>query len=146
MRWTFKPHDLVLDVAPATGYSSAVIARMAEAVVAVEPDSSLASEAEAALEAIGATNVAVEHGAAELGSPAHGSYDVIVVEGGIEVFPMALVAQLKEGGRAAAPFLCGALGVVRVGVKHGGAIRWRDAFNASAPLLDGFAAMRAFAL
>jgi len=33
-----KPSELVLDVASATGYSSAVIARMAEAVIALESD------------------------------------------------------------------------------------------------------------
>lgn len=141
-----KPTDLVLDVAPATGYSSAVIAHMAQAVVAVEPDPALADEAAAALEAIGVANVALEQGAATAGAPAHGPYDALIVEGGIEVFPLALEAQLKDGGRVAAIFVEGALGTVRVGVKHAGAIRWRSAFNAVAPVLDGFAAARAFAL
>ncbi|MCA2010418.1 protein-L-isoaspartate O-methyltransferase [Cereibacter sphaeroides] len=141
-----KPTDLVLDLAPATGYSSAVIAHMAQAVVALESDSSLADDAEAALEAIGATNVVLERGAAEAGAAAHGPYDVILVEGGIELFPADLTAQLKEGGRVAAIFMQGALGTVRVGVKHGDSIRWRDAFNAAAPVLDGFSAPRVFAL
>jgi len=141
-----KSTDLVLDVAPATGYSSAVIAHMAQAVVAVEPDASLAEDAEAALEAIGVTNVALEQGDATAGAPAHGPYDVMIVQGGVEVFPAALADQLKDGGRVATIFIEGALGVVRLGVKHAGAIRWRDAFNAAAPVLDGFAAPRAFAL
>lgn len=141
-----KPSDLVLDLAPATGYSSAVIARMAEAVVAVEPDASFADEAEAAFEEVGATNIVLERGPAEAGAAAHGPYDAIIVEGGIEHFPEALVAQLKEGGRVAALFLDGALGVARLGVKHGGVLRWRDVFNAAAPVLEGFAAERSFAL
>lgn len=141
-----RPQDLVLDVAPATGYSSAVIARMAEAVVAVEGDDSLADEAESALGALGLGNVVVERHAPLDGAPAHGPYDVIVVQGGIEVFPDSLTAQLKDGGRAAALFLDGTLGVVRIGVRHAGAMRWRDAFNAAAPLLPGFAKARAFAL
>ncbi len=141
-----KPDELVLDVAPATGYSAAVIAHLAQAVVAVEGDSALADEAEAALEAIGVTNVALERGAAAAGAPAHGPYDAIVVEGGIEIFPAALEDQLKDGGRVAALFLEGALGVVRVGIKHGGQIRWRDSFNAAAPVLEGFTATRSFAL
>jgi protein-L-isoaspartate(D-aspartate) O-methyltransferase len=141
-----RPQDLVLDVAPATGYSSAVIARMAEAVVAVESDESLADEAEAALGALGVGNVVVERLSPLTGAPAHGPYDVVVVQGGIEVFPDALTAQLKDGGRAAALFLDGSLGVVRIGVRHAGGMRWRDAFNAAAPLLAGFAKARAFAL
>ncbi|MCB1394979.1 MAG: protein-L-isoaspartate O-methyltransferase [Rhodobacter sp.] len=141
-----KANELVLDVAPGSGYSTAVIAHMAEAVVAIEPSDSLADEAETALEAVGSSNVAFERGAAEAGAAAHGPYDAMIIEGGIEQLPQALVDQLKEGGRIAALFLDGALGVVRIGVKHAGGIRWRDAFNASAPLLDGFAAEHAFAL
>lgn len=141
-----KPTDLVLDLAPATGYSTAVIAHMAQAVVAVEADESLAAEAEAALEAIGVTNVALETGAPTAGAPEHGPYDAIIVEGGIEVFPAALESQLKEGGRVVAIFMQGALGTVRLGVRHGDGIRWRDAFNAAAPVLHGFVAERGFAL
>ncbi|MCB1388425.1 MAG: protein-L-isoaspartate O-methyltransferase [Rhodobacteraceae bacterium] len=140
------PTDLVLDVAPATGYSTAVIAHMAQAVVAVEADESLAGEAEAALESIGAANVALETGDPTAGAPAHGPYDAIVIEGGIEVFPSALTDQLKDGGRVVAIFMQGALGTVRLGVRHAGGIRWRDVFNAAAPVLDGFAAARSFAL
>lgn len=40
------PSDLVLDVGCGMGYSSAVIARMAEAVVALEEDPALAADAE----------------------------------------------------------------------------------------------------
>ena len=141
-----RQDELVLDVAAGTGYSSAVIAHLAQAVVALEADSSLADDAEAALEAIGATNVVVERGEAAAGAAAHGPYDAIVVQGGVEEFPAALVDQLKDGGRVAAIFMEGALGSVRVGVKHGGVIRWRDSFNAAAPVLDGFAAARSFAL
>ena len=138
------PKDLVLDVAPGLGYSSAVIARMAEAVIALEPDADLASEAEAALSEIG--NVIVETRPAAEGAPRHAPYDVLIIEGGIEQFPAVLEEQLKEGGRAAALFMDGPLGIVRVGVKRQGALRWRDAFNATAPVLEGFARERNFAL
>lgn len=141
-----KPNELVLDIAPATGYSTAVIARMAEAVVAVEPDSALADEAEAAFATVGATNIVLERADATFGAPSYGPYDAIIIEGGIEVFPATLTDQLKDGGRVAALFCDGNLGTVRLGVKSHGRILWRDVFNASAPVLDGFAATRAFAL
>lgn len=141
-----RSDELVLDLGAALGYSSAVMARLAEAVIAVEPDEGLATEAEAALDAVGASNVVVERMALAEGAPRHGPYDVIVVEGGIEAFPPALGDQLKEGGRVAGVFMDGTLGVVRVGVKRQGVIRWRDAFNAAAPVLDGFARAREFAL
>ena len=140
------PTELVLDLAVGQGYSSAVIARMAEAVIAVETDPALIAEAESALAATGASNVVVVQGPVHLGAPQHGEYDVIVVQGGIEQFPQALVDQLKDGGRAAAVFMDGPLGTVRLGIKRGGAMHWRDLFNAAAPVLDGFTRARDFAL
>jgi len=138
--------DMVLDVGAGLGYSSAVIARMAEAVIALEEDESMAAEAEAALGAAGADNVAVIRGPLAAGAARHGPYDAIVVEGAAEQVPAALLAQLKEGGRIACLFMEGALGICRIGLKRGNSVTWRHAFNASAPVLPGFAAEPAFAL
>ncbi|MFN3952886.1 MAG: protein-L-isoaspartate O-methyltransferase family protein [Pararhodobacter sp.] len=138
--------ELVLDLGAGMGYSSAVMARLAEAVIALEPLDELADEAEAAIAATGANNVIVERAPLVDGAPRHGPYDVIVVQGGIEVFPEALAGQLKDGGRAAAVFMEGALGVVRIGVRREGVMRWRDVFNAAAPVIEGFERKRSFAL
>jgi protein-L-isoaspartate(D-aspartate) O-methyltransferase len=141
-----QPDELVLDIGPGLGYSSAVIARLAEAVVAVEEDEDLASEAETALSEAGADNVALVQGALANGAAKHGPYDVIVVEGAVEEVPQAVIDQLKEGGRVAALFMEGALGVCRVGYRIDGAVTWRFAFNASAPVLPGFEKQKSFAL
>jgi len=138
--------DLVLDLAPGTGYSSAVIARIAQAVVAVEPDPALAAEAEQTLVALDLGNVLVEVSAPADGAPMHGPYDAILVQGGVETWPEVLTAQLKEGGRIAALFVDRGLGVVRLGVRQGGVIGWRDLFHAGAPVLSGFGKTHAFAL
>lgn len=138
--------ELVMDVACGLGYSSAVIAKMAAAVVAVEEDEAMAADAQAALSAAGADNVIVHAGALAEGASAHGPYDVIVLEGAIEHMPDAILAQLKEGGRIAALFAEGELGVVRVGYKIDGEMNWRFAFNAGAPVLPGFERHRAFTL
>lgn len=140
-----QPNDLVLDVGCGLGYSAAVIARMAEAVVALE-EGALAAEAEKALSQAGADNVAVVTGALTEGAAKHGPYDAMIVEGGVEQVPAALLAQLKEGGRIAAVFMQGALGTVRIGRKIDGVMSWRDAFNAAAPVLPGFAAAKEFVL
>lgn len=129
---------MVLDIGSGQGYSAAVIAHMAEAVVAVEEDEAMASEAQEALSAAGADNVAVHTGPLTEGAAAHGPYDVIMIQGGITHLPEAIAAQLKEGGRIACLFMDGALGEVRVGHKRGDEISWRMAFNASAPVLPGF--------
>lgn len=138
--------ELVLDLGAGMGYSSAVMARLAEAVIALEPIDELADEAETAIAATGANNVIVERAPLAEGAPRHGPYDVIVVQGGIEVFPETLAEQLKDGGRVAAVFMEGALGVVRIGVRRQGVMRWRDAFNAAAPVIEGFERKRSFAL
>ncbi|AQS49428.1 protein-L-isoaspartate O-methyltransferase [Thioclava nitratireducens] len=140
-----QPDDLVLDVGAGLGYSSAVIARMAEAVVALE-DEDMASQAEAALAEAGADNVAVVTGALTEGAAQHGPYDAILIEGAVEAIPPALIEQLKEGGRIAAIFMEGALGIARIGYKIDGAMSWRDLFNGTAPVLPGFVQPREFVL
>jgi protein-L-isoaspartate(D-aspartate) O-methyltransferase len=130
--------ELVMDVGCTLGYSTAVIARMAQAVVAVEQDEDMAREAQDALMAAGADNAVVHEGALTAGAPQHGPYDVIVLQGGVSAVPAVLTDQLKEGGRIAALFMQGALGEVRVGYKRAGKISWRLAFNATAPVLPGF--------
>ncbi|QPZ92518.1 protein-L-isoaspartate O-methyltransferase family protein [Thioclava electrotropha] len=140
-----QPDDLVLDVGAGLGYSSAVIARMAEAVVALE-DEEMASQAEAALAEAGADNVAVVTGALTEGAAQHGPYDAILIEGAVETVPAALIEQLKEGGRITAIFMEDALGVARIGYKIDGAMSWRDLFNGTAPVLQGFVKPREFVL
>ena len=90
--------ELVLDVGPGFGYSSAVIAHMAEAVVAVEEDEAMAGEAQEALSLAHVDNVVVHHGPLNGGAAQHGPYDVIVLQGGITVLPETLAEQLKDGG------------------------------------------------
>jgi len=140
-----QPTDLVLDIGCGLGYSSAVIARMAEAVVALE-EGELAAQAEATLARAGADNAAVVTGALTAGAAKHGPYDAILIEGGVETVPAAILDQLKEGGRIAAIFMQGALGTLRIGRKIDGLVGWRDAFNAAAPVLPGFAAAKEFVL
>jgi len=137
--------DLVLDIGAGFGYSSAVIARIAEAVVAVEDDETFTAEAQSLLVEHG-DNVVFHEGALAQGAAEHGPYDAIVIEGGVAQLPEAITDQLKDGGRIVCLFMDGALGTVRVGWKIDGAITWRFAFNASAPVLPGFEKQDAFAL
>ncbi len=138
--------ELVLDIGCAMGYSAAVIAHMAEAVVAVEEDEAMAAEAQEALMASGSDNVVMHTGALAEGAAEHGPYDVIIIEGGVDEVPQSVLDQLKDGGRIAALFMEGSLGEVRIGYKSGGQVSWRMAFNAAAPVLDGFKREAAFQL
>lgn len=138
--------ELVLDVGCGLGYSAAVIARMADFVIALEDDEVTAGEAERRLGEAGIDNVAVIAGPLAAGDGKHGPYDVIVVEGAVETVPDALVAQLKEGGRIAAVFTDGPAGAVRIGYRHDGHMDWRSVFNAGAQVLPGFEVEKEFAL
>jgi protein-L-isoaspartate(D-aspartate) O-methyltransferase len=138
------PSDLVLDVGCGLGYSTAVLARMAEAVVALEEDPALAAEAEAALAAHSVDNAVVQVGPLAAGDPGHGPFDAILVEGGIEVLPEALAGQLKPGGRIAAIIVEGTRGQAKLGIRTGGGVAWRRTFDATAPVIPGFAAAKAF--
>lgn len=138
--------DLVLDVGCGFGYSAAVVARIAEAVVAVEEDGSMAAEAQARLAAQDVFNAVVVTGPLAEGCQSQAPYDAMLIEGAIEILPEPLAGQLREGGRVVALFREGNLGVVRLGRKIDGRINWRFAFNAAAPLLPGFSAPRGFVL
>jgi len=138
--------ELVLDIGCGLGYSSAIMARMAEAVIAVEEDAEMAAEAPAILSDAGADNVVIHEGPLSEGAAKHGPYDVIAVQGAVEHLPDTLIDQLKDGGRIACLFMEGALGVVRIGYKIDGRVNWRSAFNAGAPVLPGFEKHAAFTL
>ena len=138
--------ELVLDVGSALGYSAAVMARMAQVVIAVEEDAELAAEAPGILIENHDDNVVVHEGPLAQGVAEHGPYDVIVIQGAVEELPAPLLDQLKEGGRIACLFMEGALGVVRIGYKIDGDITWRFSFNAGAPVLPGFEKQAEFAL
>lgn len=141
-----QPGELVLDVGCGLGYSAAVIARLAETVVAVEEDETLAAEAQRLLSEEGVDNAVVVTGKLAEGSAKCAPYDVITVEGGVEVVPEALLAQLKDGGRIGAIFMEGAVGTAKIGYKAEGRVTWRPVFNAAAPVMAGFAKARGFSL
>ncbi|MHA6263741.1 protein-L-isoaspartate O-methyltransferase family protein [Arenibacterium sp. CAU 1754] len=138
--------ELVLDIGCAYGYSSVVVARMAQAVVAVEENEAMADEAQSLLSETGADNVIVHTGPLAEGAAEHGPYDVILIQGGVGELPQAIKSQLKDGGRIGCVFMDGALGTVRVGYKSGDVVSWRFEFNAGAPVLPGFEKQVAFAL
>jgi protein-L-isoaspartate(D-aspartate) O-methyltransferase len=141
-----SPADHVLDLGCGLGYSAAVIARLAGTVVAVEADTVFADAARGLLQAEGAGNVAVQAGPLAQGWAASGPYDVIILQGGAREVPAALLAQLKDGGRMGALFMEGPLGRAMIGHKSGDKIVWRFAFNAAAPVVEGFSPRQAFEL
>lgn len=138
------PDDLVLDVGSATGYSAAVLARIAAAVVALEEDEALAAAAVATLADLAADNVVHERGPLAGGAPEAGPYDVILLEGAAARPPETLLSQLKDGGRLVGVMADGPVGQARVFTRVGDGWSSRRAFDASAAVLPGFDAAPQF--
>ncbi len=138
------PGEVALDIGCGLGYSTAVIAAMASFVVGVEDDAARAADAQATLSELSIDNAAVIEGPLTEGAAKSGPYDAILIQGAVEEVPDTLIDQLREGGRIACLFAEGVLGVVRIGLKVDGAVTWRFAFNAGAPVLPGFERRAAF--
>ena len=137
-----KLTDVALVIGCNTGYSAAVMSRLASSVVALECDENLAQRASGLLVEQGADNVAVVTGSLKDGYPQQGPYDVILVDGGVQEIPAALYNQLAEGGRMVAVVMGGSRltqGRVVLTTRVGGNIARREAFDAATPLLPGFA-------
>ena len=141
-----QPDELVLDIGCGLGYSAAVLGDMAQAVVAVEADETLANDANATLLAEGADNVIVHNCELAAGAPSHAPYDVIFIEGAVEQIPQALLDQLSENGRIIAIFADQGLGNVKIGHKSNTGLSWRFVCNASADVLPGFERKKEFTL
>lgn len=127
----------VLDVACGTGYSSAVLARLAAEVVALEQDADLVRIASELL-ANATGKVEVVQGALIEGVKGLAPFDVIFVNGAIEQTPDTLLAQLAEGGRLVTVMRESGQTRAWLFVKQNGQVGRRPDFDADVPLLAGF--------
>jgi protein-L-isoaspartate(D-aspartate) O-methyltransferase len=134
--------DNVLDVGCATGYSAAILARLARSVTALEQDATLARHARENL--AGDQNVTLVTGPLVEGAAGQGPYDVILLGGATEVEPLALFRQLKDGGRLVTVMGRTPNGRATLYRRDGADISGRPIFDAAAPTLPGFAAVPTF--
>ena len=133
-----QPGAKVLDVGCASGYSAAVLARIAGKVIALEQDVDLVRTASDILPSVGASNAMVVQGQLVDGVPAQGPYDAIIIEGAVEDVPESLLSQLAENGRLVAIVQKNAAGRAQLYVRENGRVGSRSDFNATIPVLAGF--------
>lgn len=136
--------DVVLDVGCGRGYSTAVMARLAGTVVALESDATLAGKASDTLTELKVDNAAVVTGELAAGYPSQGPYDVIFLGGAVEQLPDALASQLAEGGRLLAVVGSGGSGQATLVTRREELLARRVLFDAALPPLPGFQAKPGF--
>ena len=130
--------DVVLDIGCGTGYSAAVLARLAETVVALEQDTEMAEGAIEITNKLALDNLVVVTGDLAAGYPSEGPFDAIIVEGAVSHIPTTLLDQLKDGGRLVAIITDGAVPQAAVWHRFGEKFDRKSAFEASAPQLPDF--------
>ncbi|MEQ8344516.1 MAG: protein-L-isoaspartate O-methyltransferase [Sneathiellaceae bacterium] len=136
--------DLVLDIGAATGYSTAVLAALANTVVGLECDPDLAGKATELLADLGVDNAAIIEGPLENGLPDQGPFDIILLQGAVEAVPQGLLEQLAEHGRLLAVVLEDGVGKATRFLRVGDGFGRRVLFDAGVPLLPGFRREKAF--
>ena len=133
-----RKNELVLDIAPATGYSSAVLSKLVDAVVAIEENPELAEKATKNLADQDCDNVAVVGGLHVDGLANQGPYDLIFIGGMIDIVPQALLDQLNEGGRILCVLNQDGFGRAALVTYNDKIMGVRILFDAAAPVLNGF--------
>lgn len=99
--------ELVLEVGTGSGYSAAVLSRLASHVVSVERHAALSRDAGEVLRSLGVANVELMVADGSLGAPERAPFDAIAVHATAPAPPPALRDQLAEGGRLVVPIASG---------------------------------------
>lgn len=93
-----QPDCRVLEIGTGSGYTAAVMARLAARVLTVDRFKTLAGQATQRHEALGISNVIVRQADGAQGMPVEGPYDRIVAWAAYEALPRGFVDQLSSGG------------------------------------------------
>ncbi|NBC97364.1 MAG: methyltransferase domain-containing protein [Deinococcus-Thermus bacterium] len=142
---TVRPGDIALDIGCATGYSTALLARLASTVVAVEQDAEMVAQASATLQQLGVDNAVVVEADPTAGYPQQAPYDVIMINNSVPEVPATLLDQLADGGRLVTVLSdSGHLGRAVLYRRFGETVSSRDLFDASTPTQPAFARKPAF--
>jgi protein-L-isoaspartate(D-aspartate) O-methyltransferase len=142
---SIRAADKVLEIGAGTGYAAAILARLAERVVALESDTRLAATARARLKELAIGNVTLVEGPLDRGHPGGAPYDVILVDGAVAAIPDAVARQLAEGGRLVTVVKPEqGMGCAVLMTRVDGRLSQRPVFDAATSLLPGFQPAPAF--
>lgn len=128
--------DKALVIGAGSGYSAAVLAELGASVIALEEDKDIEGQA--------TPFVTRASGPLVKGWVKAAPYDLILLDGAVEQIPPAIIGQLAEGGRLAAPIVENGVTRLALGRKAGGGFGMLSFADAEAPMLPGFAVEKGF--
>ncbi|RCL01004.1 MAG: protein-L-isoaspartate(D-aspartate) O-methyltransferase [Candidatus Tokpelaia sp. JSC188] len=130
--------DFVLDIGAGTGYGSAILSHLANAVIALESNCSLIQIATRAFAAANCENITFVRDVLTKGCEVQAPYDVILIEGSADFIPKILFKQLCEGGRLVVVEGCGNAGKACLYIRKDDVVsKWHN-FNLAIKPLPGF--------
>jgi protein-L-isoaspartate(D-aspartate) O-methyltransferase len=115
--------EIVLEIGTGSGYSAAVLAKLARKVISIERVPELGEAARAKLEELGITNVDVIVGDGSRGHPEHAPYDAIAIHAATPEAPHSLIAELAPGGRLVVPIATGSADLLTAFLRQNGDLR-----------------------
>jgi protein-L-isoaspartate(D-aspartate) O-methyltransferase len=115
--------ERVLEIGTGSGYSAAVLAKLASHVVSVERVRGLAEGALDSLERLGFDNVEVVVGDGSRGDPDEAPYDGIAVHAASPEAPHSLLSELGAHGRLVVPIATGSADLLTAFVRDNGHLR-----------------------
>ena len=98
-----EPGYRVLEIGTGSGYQSAILSRLCKQVYTLETVPDLSAAAKRLFDKLGYDNIEAQTGNGYDGWPEHAPYEGIIVTAAAAYIPVALVEQLKSGGRMVIP-------------------------------------------
>ena len=135
-----KESDSILVLGCLSGYSVAVISKLAGYVFGVEDDSTIVKNANNILTQMGFLNCSISNSKLSMGLKKNAPYDKIIIEGAVEFIPVQITDQLRDEGKIFAIFKKknSLIGEFMVGLKKSNQVSYRTLFNANAHSLSDF--------
>jgi protein-L-isoaspartate(D-aspartate) O-methyltransferase len=133
-----RPSDVVLDIACGRGYSTAIMAGLADTVVGLETTDEAVNRATELLVEQDVSNAAIVKGDLKVGAAEHGPFNVIFINGAVSDIPKTWFSQLANNGRLVCILQKGPVGHATVYTKSGDVVGERVEFDSNAPILPGF--------
>ncbi|WP_205481464.1 protein-L-isoaspartate O-methyltransferase family protein [Sphingomonas arenae] len=133
-----RPGERALVVGALTGYTAAVLAEMGLEVTALESDGALFGQLSAV------PGIRAERGELVDGVPAGAPYEVIVIDGAVEMIPEAIVEQLAPGGRLGTCLFEGGVQRLVIGRRTQHGFGTKSFADAASPALPAFSRPRVF--